>query len=362
MNVLFVSQTRFSETPFRDGSTRHRCYTMAEALQSAGHLADVTTLDQLQLVSLSRYDVVSIQQPSASRKLLNLLDRCKKQNIRTVADLDTLAFDPTLAPVSAKSRIQTHAEIAVKREFMLCNIALKEFDEVSVATEALAQRRREIAPSQPVYVAPTALSNYWLSCHDHLSLSTASTKRIGYFPSSRGLCADFNVAAKSLSQYLKADDDRHLFLVGPLEISDEQFPTNKVERGAWVHHMDLPESLSACHANLLPHQDNSINYAQAHTSFIEAAAFGVPTISSATAQLAEHDVPGLFIAQTDEQWLDSLEALSDKEFYQHCQQSLYAYARKHCRASDSARILIKQWTAKKETTRNETTTRLSEAS
>ena len=126
--------------------------------------------------------------------------------------------------------------------------------------------------------------------------------------------------------------------------------------------MDLPEALSTCHANLSPHESNQINYAQPHSSFIEAAAFGVPTISSPTAELAEHDVPGLFIANTDEQWQESLEALSDTAFYQHCQQALYNYARTHCKADRSAGILLKQWNATKETIRNETTIRLSEAS
>ncbi len=362
MNVLFVSETRFSNAPYRDSSTRLRCYTMAEALHAAGHLADVTTLDTLQLANLSRYDVVCVQQPTASRKLLSVLERCQKLAIRTVADVDKLEFDPRLAEQSHKRQVSGVSVSAIRSAFMRQNLALKHFDEVCAATDELALARREQAPNQCVYVAPNALSNYWLMCHDHLSIEPLKIKRAGFFSDSRGLSADFSVAAPALAQYLAASSNHELFIVGPLSIDDDQFPVSQVVRGAWVDHMDLPASLTHCYVNLAPHQNNRINYAQPHTKFIEAAAFGVPTISSPTAELENHQVPGLFIAENQEQWLEHLNALSDKQFYQHCQQSLFNYAREHCTANNSVQTLIGQWSATHESNNNETTTRLSAAS
>jgi len=363
MNVLFVSETRLAAAPYRDASTRHRCYTMAEALHAAGHLADVTTLENLQLVNLSRYDVISVQQPTATRKLLSVLERCKKLNIRTVADVDALEFDPRLAEEAPLNSVEKISTAQIRISFMRKSLALQHFDEVSVATEELARARREQAPSQTVYVVPNALSDFWLSCHEHIAVTPPRTQQVGYFSDHRGMSEEFAVVAPALEKYLKADSTRELQIIGALSIDDDQLlPAAQIKRGAWVDHMDLPASITQCHVCLSPHQHNRLNYAQAQSQFMEAAAFGVPMISSPTAELAEHDVPGLFIAQTDNQWLEHLEALSDDTFYSHCQQSLYNYARKHFLAKNSAQILIRQWSAKHEASSHETTTRLSATS
>ena len=362
MNVLFISETHFTETPFRDESTRYRCYHMAEGLHAAGFLADVTTLEALNLVSLSRYDVVSVQQPTASRKLLSLLERCQQLNIRTVADLDALEFDPTLAKDSPKSRLKNNSLAQVRASFMRQSLALQHFDEVCVATTELARARRAIAPSQLVFVAPNGLSNFWLAGNDFINTASSSQKRIGFFADSRGRSAEFATAASALKTYLQASPDHELYIVGPLTIPDNQLPEAQTVRGAWVDFMDTPRVLSTCQVQISPHLPNSMNYAQPHTKFIEAAAFGIPTISSPTADLERHDVPGLFLAKNHAQWLEGLALFSDETYLQACQKTLYEYARDCCLATMSAQTLIRQWSAKHENHKNETVTRLSAAS
>lgn len=359
MNVLFVSESRFSQAPFRDTSARYRCYHMAEALHALGYLADVTTLDDLHVANLSRYDVLCVQQPTASRKLLNVLDRAQKLKIRTVADLDALEFDPLLAAESPKSQLEEHSVATTRAAFMRKSLALQHFDEVCAATEELARARRVMAPSQPVYVVPNGLSNFWLSSHDHIQIKPSQLHRIAYFSDNRCMNSEFEVCASSVKQYLEVSRNRELFVIGPLVVSHEDFPAAQINRGEWIEHMSLPQSLTQCRVSLAPHKDNRINNAQPHTRFIEAAAFGVPTISSPTTELLEHDVPGLIIAHDETQWLAGLEALADDEFYRHSQQALYDYAREHCLAEHSAQILIRQWSVSNESINNENTTRLS---
>jgi hypothetical protein len=131
-------------------------------MQQAGHLTDVSTLDAFDLKCVSRYDVISVRNPRASKKLTALLERCDAQNVRTVADLDELAFDPAFADKTPMAMDQTNSLEDIRTAFMRQAMALKQFDELTVATEELARQRRVKDPSQPVHVVRNGLSDFWL--------------------------------------------------------------------------------------------------------------------------------------------------------------------------------------------------------
>jgi len=362
MNVLFVSETRFTHTPYRDSSTRYRCYHMAEALQAAGYLADVCALSNVDLVNLSRYDIVSVQQPSASRKLLGILERCDKLGIKTVADIDTLEFDPALVHESPKCQLKNSSESSVRAAFMRQRLALQHFDEVCAATEELARARRVQAPSQPVYVAANGLSNFWLSCNDQLIPKEQPSRRISYFSGSRSLDADFANAAQAISEHLQQNSEHEFNVIGPLDVNSLEIESAQLVRGAWTDFMNVPRELARTWISIAPLNNTRINYAKPHTKFIESAAFGVPIVCAPTEDLKRHDVDGLHLVENTGEWLQAFEALSDKEYYQACQKSLYEYARDCCQANHSVVELIKQWSATNEPSENETLTTLSAAS
>jgi len=361
MNVLFVSDTRSTTTSYRDGSIRYRCFHMAEALQAAGHLADVTALDSLDLANLSRYDVLSVHRPTASRKLLKVLEHCHKLDIRTVADIDELEFDPDVASESPKLLLEDQTMATVRASFLRQQLALKHFDEVSVATEELARARRVQNPSQPIYVAANGLSNFWLSCNDQIKLGHPTVKRISFFSDVNGVEKDFDEASVAINRVLKKKPDSELNVIGPLDLSSSGIETARVIRGQWHDFMNVPRELSKTWVNISPLQNTRINYAKAHTRFIESAAFGVPIICSPTADLKRHNVAGLHLAENTEQWLEAFEALSDRAYYESCQKALHPYAREHCLATHSVQTLIDRWTANREITEDETFTSLSAA-
>ena len=362
MNVLFVSETQFTNKPYRDGSIRYRCYHVAEALQAAGYLADVAAFDTVSLVNLSRYDVISVHNPSANPKLLRLLERCNKHGIRTVADIDALEFDPDLAAESPKCQFKNSSVATVRAAFMRQKLALRHFDEVSVATEELARVRRVQAPSQPVYVLSNGLSNYWLSCNDKTKIEYPNHKRISFRSGSRGLEADFAQASKAIEQFLKNTPNSEFNVVGPLDLQDGLIESTQLVRGAWTDFMNRPTELAKSWISVSPLAKTRINYAKPHTKFIESAAFGVPIVCSPTADLKRHEVAGLHLVDNNEQWLQAFTALSDKRYYQACQKALYEYVRDTCLASHNTQQLIERWSANNENTEDENLTTLSAAS
>jgi len=349
MNVLFLSDTRFTQTPFRDGSIRYRCYHMAEALQASGHLADVTALENLQLAHLTRYDVVSVHRPRVSKKLLSMLDRCRKLNIRTVADIDRMEFIPSLAADTPAANSKNCNISQLRASIMRRKLALQHFDEVSVATEELARLRRVQLPSQPVYVVPNGLSNYWLTSHNRLKPSIPDKQTIGYICGNSNADADFAVAADVVSEFIAKEkhtdesQERELMLVGPLRLDEEKINPARVTHSAWTDFMNMPSLLTKSWVQISPLKYSQYNLAKSHTSFIEAAAFGVPFIGSPTVELKEHSTMGLHVARDEQDWRDALHALLDKEYYATCQSRLYEYARDCCMAKQSANKLLAQW-------------------
>jgi len=334
---------------------------MAEALQAEGYLADVTAMDNINLVNLSRYDVVSVHRPSASRKLLSMLERCNKLGIKTVADVDALEFEPSVAEESPKS--SGNGNVAnVRAAFMRQRLALQHFDEVCVATEELARARRVQNPSQPVYVIANGLSNFWLSCNDKIDISQSSSKRISYFCGSSNLETDFASAAEPITRYLKKTPDCEFNIVGPLDLSHCTIDSTQIARSAWTDFVNVPGELAKSWISIAPLSSSSLSYAKPHTRFIESAAFGVPIVCTPNADLTRHDVAGLHLVETTEQWLQAFEALSDKDYYASCQKALYDYARDCCLATHNVQVLIERWSATTEKSEDETLTTLSAAS
>lgn len=100
MHVLFVTECRFDKSVCGDGSTRYRCFNVAEALIASGHRATVASLSEVPLSGLQRYDVISVLRPRSTRRLARLLKTARAHGIHLVADFDDLIFDVAAAAVS----------------------------------------------------------------------------------------------------------------------------------------------------------------------------------------------------------------------------------------------------------------------
>lgn len=349
MNVLFVSDTRFTHTPFRDGATRYRCYHMAEALQCAGHLADVCTLESLDLTTLPRYDVVSVHRPKAGRKLMQLLERCQQRGIRTVADIDRLEFVPTLAKSAPSARVKNADLAAIRKAFMRRKLALQHFDEVSAATDELARMRRVQAPWQTVYVAKNGLSNYWLSSNDRLGVAPPAQQTIGYFNVGQFDSRDFAPARKAVTAFLDSRKSSNLLLLGSDSMDLEPINPAQIERSTWTDFMDMPRKLKETWVQVLPMHVSKYTRAKPATAFIESAAFGVPFVGTPSIDLAQHAVDGLYLADNKDAWVNALDELNDPTHYAVCQKQLYEYARDCCRATHTATELIERWSTSQST-------------
>ncbi|MFK7854348.1 MAG: hypothetical protein AB8B79_09560 [Granulosicoccus sp.] len=353
MKILFLHSSRFADAPWKDGSTRYRCYHFAEALQSLGHLAEVAPLHALNLSKLSDFDVVSVLRPQAGRKLERLLARCRQMGIRTVADVDDLIFDPALACLSPSVVNAQAAERIVRQHYQRNLDAMLGFDEISVTTEPLARAWRNIGANTHVTVLSNGLSDNWLNnpaqCH---SGCTPDRQLITYLPGTHSHDHDFAKINHLLLETLSVHPRADLLIVGELDFDAGGLPSRRVTRQPWVDYEYLPGIIAASHVTLAPLVQNPFTQAKSHIKFTESAAFGTPAICSPNDDICKHSVDGLWVAGDGQDWEQALNAVLTEPEYDKSDlsrqksslhNSLMHYARSHCTAQLVAKKMVSRW-------------------
>ena len=353
MNILFLHSSRFADTPWRDGSTRYRCYHFAEALQSLGHLAEVAPLHALDLALLPRFNVVCVLRPQPGKKLDRLLERCQRLGIRTVADVDDLIFAPELADISPSViNAQASARI-VRQQFQRTFSVMQTFNDITVTTEPLAQAWKDTGSCIPVSVIPNGLSANWLNHPVGVHAQPASNhKLMTYLPGTRSHDHDFAQLNEVLIRTLLEHPKARLMIVGELRIDDERLPRDRIIQRPWIAYEHLPTVIAASHVTLAPLAPTPFTYAKSHIKFTESAAFGTPVICSPNHDICRHKVAGLHVASNEHDWEQALhEVLIEPgptvELKQQAKPAAHSaltrYARQHCSATTGAQKMLQCW-------------------
>jgi len=344
MNILYLTNTRsrFAATPYRDASTRYRCYHPAESLVDKQIVADVGVLDIIDIDIIERYDAVVVLRPSYDRRIVNIANLCKQKGITLIADFDDLIFRPELAEESPIVKNDQATAEQIKNVYQRHRDAIHLFDKVTVSTQELVWQLKEENPDMPVMCLPNGLSRFWLKYNKHISnrLATSATQStlngdITYLPGTRSHDHDFGTASHILANSVNAVDGRRINVIGALDLDESLFNSDKLVRGSWRDYFQLPEAIASSWLTIAPLANTKFNNCKSHIKFIESAAFGTPHISSNIQDVSQHSVDGLSIATSTSQWQEKIDSFADKDYYEHCSKSLMDYARNHCMASNS---------------------------
>lgn len=344
MNILFLHSSRHDFTPWRDGSTRYRCYHTAEALRSKGHIADIASVSEVRIEHLERYRVVCVLRPRPSKTLDQILKRCRRLGIRTVADVDDLVFVPRYSTLSPSVINHQASEFSVRAQFKRNLQAMLCFDEVTVATEPLAHHWREQTGRDRVTVVPNGLSARWLETPvQHTSNQTRDCRTITYLPGSNSHNKDFSEVVDILSETLHNYKDIKLLIVGTLNTNERRFPATRLSRSPWIDYYKLPQIIANSTVTLAPLVQSPFTHAKSHIKFIESAAFGTPAICSPNHDICRHDTPGLHIANTSEDWYSALQQILENPHDSAEMNIMEEHVRQSATASHSADLLIRHW-------------------
>lgn len=340
MNILFVSNTKRTGRPYLDPATRYRCYNPAADLRSLGHVADVCSLHNFRMEYVDRYDSFIFHKPPFTRDLEAALALIEKRGKQYRADYDDLIFDPKNALESSLFLTGRASEKIVLDIFERNLQALRLFSQVTVSTLPLGQEVAISSPDSLINVIHNGLSTRWIESARMRYGKRPVHGTISYFSGTRSHDHDFEMVNDLLAQYLASNRNARLRIVGPVDFDSARFPKRQLQRIEAVEYEKLPAFIMDSWINIAPLQDNLFNRCKSGLKFFEAAAFGIPTITSPIPDMQRFHTPGITLAQTSGEWLSGLETLMQEEPHEQAASVSSAYALNHCTSMTESKKLV----------------------
>lgn len=301
-------------------SKRYRVYNVAEGLESWGYSTEVISFGDCREVmerALKPRVIVFFRAPfDPSSGVVDLLDYCRVNQIRTVFDVDDYVFEPQIigeiagvAPLSADEKKNYEWGVRAYRSMMFC------CDSATASTQYLVDCM--VALGRQAAVVPNSINAEQRAIAASLASSPRvddGTIRISYFSGSKTHARDFAQCAAALQAVMQADPRVHFVLVGMLELDDSWLPfAERIERHGFMSPGDMLRYLAGCDINLAPLEEgNAFCEGKSELKFFEAALVKVPTVASRTAPYVaaiEDGVTGYLVSSTKE-WTQALQKLA----------------------------------------------------
>ena len=346
MNILYLSDTRFAGAPYRDASTRYRGYHFAEALVEIQHVADVGVIDIIDTDIIARYDVVVVLRPAMSRKMIRIANLCEQHNVVFIADFDDLIFSTEFADSSPQVKNGQATSEQIVELYNKHESAISLFRYVTASTQELCWQMQEKHPGAQVLHMPNGLSSYWLKYNSFVNKANAIRYNlvgdndqcgglISYLPGTRSHDHDFSIVENQLAHIANNNEHTVVQVVGALDFNESLFSDGKIQRGSWTDYINLPSLIANSWLTIAPLAPTIFNQSKSHIKFIESAAFGTPHISSNNPDVAQHNVEGLSVITSADQWSTEIDRYRDRDYYNQCSDALRNYALQACMAKAS---------------------------
>ena len=191
-------------------------------------------------------------------------------------------------------------------------------DMVTVSTPGLAAHARLYTP-RPVHVRRNFADAQTLEDGAHAMKAVQANPPDGIFrvvfaSGSQGHEADFDIIADTVAQFVCAEPDRSLVVLG--HFRTELLP--KALRARTRHHAFLPyedylTQLASADVALMPLQNDIFNQCKSAVRVIDAASVGLPSIVSDVGDLTSliDEAETGFVARTPQDWHTALETLAE---------------------------------------------------
>lgn len=315
-------------------SRRYRMLHHAEV----GANVKVVVAERLPDRMLDGADALVIIRPYPSRGVRRALDRCARMGVTRVADYDDLLFG---GPAEERPEVvggrlpRRWAEEATERYASI----LDHFDAFTVSTAPLADELRAVRPAAPVFVVPNGLSPSWVAQGRRIypAWSPGDRRVMRFFPGSPTHDESFALVRPALGAFLERHRDVELELVGNLRFDASELAEGRVRHLAPVPFDHLPSLLAGAWVNLWPRVDSRFNRAKSPIKFLEAAAFGCPTVASTSCRTDGIDGPAIAFRDGVEPWMDALERWRDDD--------ARVAAARECRRVADAALADRGWRA-----------------
>lgn len=295
-------------------SRRYRCHAMIEGLLSQNLHGQCLPWPDRKLSTpealLDPLDVVILHRMPATARVLDLIQRAKKQGCLVIYDSDDLIFDdrPQLLNLPGPAQY-LDAELCRSNRQVIeqCHAALVSTQPLKRALQALTDR--------PCEVLRNGLARDLIEASEAARLGISKQpKTLGYASGTPTHDADFASISEVLVKALSKHPEWRLELRGHISVPGalRNFG-QRVSKHGFVPWAELPAGLRRWSVMLAPFVDNAFNRCKSALKYREAALLELPTIASpmpAYKKCIESGQNG-YLAQSQDQWLAAMERLMD---------------------------------------------------
>lgn len=309
-------------------SKRYRVYNLVEGLEHWGYSAEVLDFsDCAQIVDkrLRPRVVVFFRAPfDPAKRIVEVLEYCRVNRIRTVFDVDDYVFEPAIIDDVAGVAELNPAQRADYEWGVRAYRALLFSAERATTTTPFLQARMQ-ALGRDAHVVPNTVNAAQRRLADELladelraarhrrAATDGDPVRICYFSGSKTHARDFAQCAAALQAVMRRYPKVRFRLVGLLDLDDSWIEfAERIDRAGFMAPLDMLRSLSECDINLAPLEEgDAFCEGKSELKFFEAGLVEVPTVASRTGPFAAAIADGDngFLASSPREWEDKLAAL-----------------------------------------------------
>jgi glycosyltransferase involved in cell wall biosynthesis/TPR repeat protein len=270
---------------------------------------------------LLEYDCLIVYRAPVSPDLMEVVGKARSIAMPTMYDIDDLVFEdvgypPPRETLQGMLRPEAYAGLVISsvlyREAMaLCDFGIASTPTLQAAVAGVVRRKS-------CFLSRNALGRAHLAAIEEFAPNTrAENDRVVIFYGSGSLShnANFAVLARPLADFLAANPQCELRVVGPLELGPEfECVGKQIVRLPTLSLADYWRELAQADVNLAPLERSRFNDAKSEIKWLEAAMLGVPSVVSRSAMYddvitAGHDG---FVVDDADGWRAALQRLVDE--------------------------------------------------
>jgi glycosyltransferase involved in cell wall biosynthesis len=248
--------------------------------------------------------------PQASWRLAGLRAWLRQHGTRTVADVDDLVFNPSLAGFSPGVANGLVSLRTTTNQFQAHQRALARFDLITVSTAPLMAHAVALFAQAQVAVVPNSVPWRWRDMP--ANPMPRQPGLLTYLPGTRSHDRDFAGVAGALSRVLARHPQAHLRVTGPLNFALEARP-GQVSRQEKLPFDKFHTALQSASVNLAPLEDTPFTRCKSAIKVMEAAWWNIPTVCSNWPDVRRFAQAGAVVANTEAEFETNLERLLTDE-------------------------------------------------
>lgn len=277
--ILYITNTSRTR-PILDPSARYRCYHTAEVLRSQGIYTSVTTLAQFIKNPLPLdFDMYIFHRPGVAA--IKNIRKLKFHRKTVIADYDDLIFGNEEIALKSSLFINTNHDAEEVIDIFNRNLmALREFNIFTCSTEYLAEEIKAQCENANVFVIHNFLPPSIMKKTADCLKKKKDMNQIVYCCGTQSHNKDFKIVEEAIIRCLKKDSTLRLFLIGPLQISEELNRLSNVYFHSAVDYWDLFEIMSNSAFAIAPLENSVFNSCKSNVKFLESAATGITLLAS----------------------------------------------------------------------------------